>query len=153
MARKNPLLSLYDPLWPPPLPTLFDDVLGIWSDFDAVFDMGFRGYPKADMIETGTAITVEFEIPNIDPKQISVRVERQTLSVSGEVEKEKTDENKRFLRQEIRRCSFRRSILLPTPVMADKTSASYENGMLTVVMPKQEVSESSAQIPVEIKDK
>lgn len=97
--------------------------------------------PALDVTENNDAYTIKAALPGWKPDQVEITFEGGTVSLRGEVneENEQTDENTRWHRREIRRMSFNRSLTLPTEVEADKAKAEFENGILTLTLPKAEV--------------
>jgi HSP20 family protein len=97
--------------------------------------------PAVDVMETPEGFTVKAALPGWKPEDVDVTVENGMLILRGEwkQEEEHKDDNSRWLRREIRYSSFERSIQLPTEVEADKAKAVFENGILTLTIPKAEV--------------
>jgi HSP20 family protein len=97
--------------------------------------------PALDVTENNDAYTIKAALPGWKPDQVEITFEGGTVSMRGEVNEvnEQTDENTRWHRREIRRMSFNRSLTLPTEVEADKAKAEFENGILTLTLPKAEV--------------
>jgi HSP20 family protein len=92
--------------------------------------------PSLDFSETKDAYTVKIEVPGIDPKEISVTLDNQTLTVKGEKAQEKETKEEQYYRMERAYGAFMRSVRLPAPVEAAKVTAAFKNGLLTVTMPK-----------------
>src|SRR6516162_2163742 len=97
-----------------------------------------RWAPTADVYETGDNIVVKAELPGVDPKDLEVRIEDNTLFLKGERKLEKEVKEENYHRIERSYGSFTRSFALPSSVDADKTSAEYKDGVLTLTMPKRE---------------
>ncbi|MBU4302104.1 MAG: Hsp20/alpha crystallin family protein, partial [Actinobacteria bacterium] len=128
----------------------FDLFLGVQEDMNKLlrrnlvqphgagtpFAEGGRWIPAADIFEREGSLVVEAELPGVDPGDIDVSIDEGTLNIKGErrVEKEVTEDN--YYRVERATGAFQRSIRLPSEVDADKVKASYENGLLTVTVPK-----------------
>lgn len=93
-----------------------------------------------DMYETEDSIVVKAAIPGVKPEDIEVTVTGDLLSIKGEFksETEEKDEKRNYHRQERRYGSFSRQITLPTGVNADACQADFENGVLTLELPKAE---------------
>lgn len=106
--------------------------------------------PPIDISETDTAILIRSEIPGVDPKDLSITVSGDLLTLSGEKSEssEKQDEN--FFHSERRFGSFRRTVQLPSTVDADKVHAEYDNGVLTVTL-KRKDGAAVKRIPVSSK--
>jgi HSP20 family protein len=110
-------------------------------------DTPLQGYaPAIDVAEDSNAYTIKAALPGWKPENVGITFENGVLTLKGEVNEEtngeeKGDENEttRWHRREIRRSSFVRSVALPTEVEADKAQAEFENGVLTLKLPKAEV--------------
>ena len=127
-----------------------------FDDLDKFFDDEFfsskRGKDLAvDLYEEGNSLIAKMHVPGIDAKDINVSVEDNYLVVSGKREEEKEEKEKNFYRKEIKSGSFERIIALPKAVKSDQVSAELKNGVLKVVMPKQE-EEGGKRVEVQVKD-
>ena len=100
-----------------------------------------QGGPALDVTEDNDKYVIKAALPGWKPENVDVTFEGGTLTLKGEVneENEQKDENTRWHRREIRHSSFARAIALPADVEADKAKAEFENGILTLSLPKAEV--------------
>lgn len=100
--------------------------------------------PNLDLSETDGEIEVRLDLPGFKPEEIDVDLSHDVLTISGEhkEEKEEKDEGRRYHRIERRRGSFQRIVQLPAMVQEDKIDATFQNGVLTITMPKSEESKS-----------
>ncbi len=94
--------------------------------------------PPIDVAETESELVVDVEIPGMDPKDIDVSLSEGILFIKGEKKPEAEEKEEAYHLLERNYGSFTRSIRLPVEVRSDKISASYKNGVLTVVLPKSE---------------
>lgn len=96
--------------------------------------------PAVDIVERPDALVVTAELPGLMAKEVDVSVDDGVLTISGEKEEEKKEgaEDSQYYVFERRYGSFRRSFTLPNAVDVDKISAEFDNGLLTVVLPKTE---------------
>ncbi len=94
--------------------------------------------PVVDITEDADSYTLFFDIPGIDRNQVKMSFADNTLSVSGE--RKMLEEKKDVTMHRIERLTgkFYRSFTFPTAVNADKISATYIDGVLTVAVPKAE---------------
>jgi len=94
--------------------------------------------PPVDIFETKDKLVLKAELPGFKQEEIALRVENALLSIEGErkFEKESGDEN--YHRVERSYGKFVRTFSLPTTVDYEKIAASFENGILTVSLPKKE---------------
>jgi HSP20 family protein len=111
---------------------------------DRLFDIfvGWNGiegrYPDMDMYQTDELVVVKATPPGIKPEKIQIYVTGDMLTIRGEKKQEEEVKNATFHLREQRFGSFSRSIPLPSQVISDKAKAVYENGVLTLEMPKAE---------------
>ena len=105
--------------------------------------------PAVDIYETENELVVKADLPDIQDKDIDVRVENNTLTIRGErkFEKDVTEDN--YLRIERSYGSFMRSFSLPNTVNSENIRADYRNGVLTLHMAKREESKPK-QIKISI---
>jgi len=93
--------------------------------------------PAVDIYETENDLVLKADVPDVDLKDIDVRVENQTLTISGErkFEQERTD--KGYHRLERNYGHFQRSFAVPNTFDTDNIAAAFKNGVLTVSLPKK----------------
>lgn len=107
--------------------------------------------PPVDMYETDESVVVEMPMPGIDASKLDISIENGLLSVKGTNERKTEVEEKNYYRKEMRYGSVFRQIALPARVVANKTEATYENGVLKLVLPK--TTENDGAIKVQLKGK
>lgn len=103
-----------------------------------------------DMYETDDDVIVETALPGIDPDDVEVSVSRDVLTIRGETKAEEDVEEEDYIYRERRYGAYARSLTLPVAVEADQAEAEYENGMLTLSLPKVEEAKPKA-IQVKVK--
>ena len=106
-------------------------------------------YPAMDLLEHKNQLVVRVEIPGVDPKSVDVKLTGDRLTVNGERQLD-TAEDATFLKREQAHGSFRRTIQLPYQIEAENVRATYENGVMNIVLPKAK-EYIGRQIPVEVK--
>ena len=94
--------------------------------------------PAVDVIENENALILKADLPDVDLKDIDVRVENQTLTLKGDRKFESEQNNGGYHRIERNYGTFMRSFTLPSTVENDRVSADYKNGVLTLSIPKRE---------------
>jgi HSP20 family protein len=93
----------------------------------------------SDLYETPEAVVAELSVPGSRPEDIKVSITGDTLTVSGESHRaEEGDEQREYYYKEVRYGRFSQSLTLPVAVKGDEAKASFENGMLKIVLPKAE---------------
>jgi HSP20 family protein len=96
--------------------------------------------PPVDIQETADAYSIQAELPGLTREDIQVTFENNVLRLSGERKWEKDVKKENFHRVERTYGSFSRSFALPNQVSADKVEAKFENGVLSIVVPKAEAA-------------
>jgi HSP20 family protein len=96
--------------------------------------------PAVDIYETENELVVRADLPDLEQKDIDIRVENNTLTMRGERKFDKTINQENYLRVERAYGTFSRSFSLPNTVNTEAIRAEYHNGVLTVRMPKREES-------------
>ncbi len=92
--------------------------------------------PRLDISETETEFKVSAELPGMEEKDIQIRLEKDTLVLSGEKKSESEEKDKTYHRVERSYGSFERVIPFDTQLDEDKVSAVFKNGVLTITLPK-----------------
>ena len=94
--------------------------------------------PSLDVWETDSEVVYAFDLPGIPQDRISIEVKEDTLTVTAEREKTEESSEEGFYRYERRYGTFARAVGLPPGVDQDHISASYDNGVLEIRVPKPE---------------
>ena len=102
--------------------------------------------PELNVYETEKEFQVTLALPGMNKEDIDISLENNTLVVSGE-RKFEEENGRRYHRVESRFGKFSRSLPLPDIIDSGKVSASYENGVLTVIIPKSE-EKAGKKIPI-----
>ena len=92
--------------------------------------------PAADLIEEANAFEVRMDIPGMDAREVDVQVHGNVLTVSGKRSEEPEKKGRTFRRVERRSGDFSRTLLLPCNVNENEVAAEYNQGVLTVKLPK-----------------
>ncbi len=128
----------------------FRDFVSLRDAMDRLFEDSFvspRNWPSVgggmaepmlDVYETGNDLVVKAALPGIKPEDVDITVTGDVLTITGEVKEETEQNDKNYLRRERRYGSFSRSVSLPEGLETDKADAKFENGVLTLTIPKAE---------------
>jgi|YNPNPStandDraft_1061719.scaffolds.fasta_scaffold22073_6 HSP20 family protein len=108
--------------------------------------------PAMDLYETDKEVVAELNIPDFNPENVEITVENDVLTVKGKMDEKKEEKEKGYWRKEIRRGSFERMVRLPVAIKQDAVEASYNKGVLKIVMPKAQ-AQSGSKIKVQVKEK
>ncbi|MBX5443121.1 MAG: Hsp20/alpha crystallin family protein [Solirubrobacteraceae bacterium] len=97
-----------------------------------------RWVPAMDLAETDDAYVLRADLPGLSPDDVRVEYENRALTISGERRSEHETEEAGYRRIERSFGAFRRTVTLPTGIDPEAITAGFENGVLTVRVPKPE---------------
>jgi HSP20 family protein len=131
-------------------PSPFGELLSLRQAMDRLFEDSFvrpRGWGSTllegptlplDVTSTADELVVEAALPGVKPDDVEITIENGTLTIHGQTSSERKEGEGDYLVQEIRRGEFSRSVTLPSGLEPDKATASFDNGVLTLRVPKAE---------------
>lgn len=130
------------------------EAVDLFNEFDRVFESPLYrsrwGMPMSanevvgswnlalDVAEKGEQFTIKASLPGINPEDLNVTLEDNVLTVQGEIREDETIEEETYHLRERRYGKFSRSLRFPVPVDSNQIEAAYENGVLTLTVPKSE---------------
>lgn len=123
----------------PTLSNWLDDIFN--RDLPAVFASNFNTgmtLPKVNIKETADAFVVDMAVPGLQKSDFQVDLENEVLSISTHINEEDEQKEINYTRREFGYSSFKRTFTLPESVNEDKIDASYNNGILSILLPKKE---------------
>ena len=133
--------------------------LDLHREMNRLFDDAFRGMeggggsggmvaamPRIDVHDAGDGLEISAELPGVTENDIDLRVESEMLTISGEKRNERRDEQAQIVERSYG--SFQRAVQLPFAPDPDKVRASFNNGVLTIAVPRAEQTEKSRRIQV-----
>lgn len=103
---------------------------------------GFEFSPDCNIRESDNSYILQFDIPGIKKEDVKIEIESNRLTVSGERKKRKKEKDEKRFLSESYYGTFMRSFTLPSAIDENKVDAQYEDGVLTVKIPKIETSRS-----------
>jgi HSP20 family protein len=107
--------------------------------FEGVVNNSVKSFnPSVNIIETDENFKLALAAPGFKREEFKIQVENDLLSISAEKKEEHTEKNEKYNRREFTFSSFKRSFTLPEFTDAEKVSAQYENGIMTLLIPKKE---------------
>ena len=111
----------------------------VWREFFEDLDTTASAV-AVDVYETDDEVVVKMPLPGVKPEDVDISIEGDTVTIHGESkeEKEEKDKKRNYYFREVRYGKVGRNIRLPADVQADKAEAVFENGMLTLTIPKAE---------------
>jgi HSP20 family protein len=96
------------------------------------------GMLPLDIAENENEFIVKASMPGVRPEDVQITIQGDTLSIRGEIKGEEEKKGTNYHLRERRYGQFFRTVSLSTPIAADKAQANFENGVLTLVLPKAE---------------
>lgn len=126
------------------------NLISLRSAMDRLFDESFlrplgeglTGWnnPAVDLVETPNEFVLQATLPGMKPEDVKINVIGDTVEIIGEVKEESEHKEGTWHLRERRAGSFQRRFTLPVSVMADTAKAEFENGVLTLTLPKAEAA-------------
>lgn len=123
----------------PTLSNWLDDIFH--RDLPSVFTSNFNTgitLPKVNIKETADAFVVEMAVPGMKKSDFHIDIDNQVLSISTETKEENEEKEENYTRREFGYSSFKRTFTLPESVNDEKINASYNEGILSILLPKKE---------------
>jgi len=124
------------------------EMMTLREDMDRLFDDAFTrplsvrdggwSTPALDMYQTDNDVVVKAALPGFKADDVQINVTGDVLTIRGEMKHEDEQKDKAWHIREHRWGSFERSISLPTDVVSEKAQADFDNGILTITLPKAE---------------
>ena len=127
--------STHLPTWSSVLDEFFN------RDLTSVFSQNFNtgmSLPKVNIKETSDAYYVEMAVPGLKKSDFQIDLENQVLSISTQVEEKSEETQENYTRGEFGYSSFKRSFTLPETVDENNIKANYNEGILSIYLPKKE---------------
>ncbi len=94
--------------------------------------------PPVDIYETPDSVVVETPMPGVDPDKLELAISNGILTIKGTSERKTEVDDKNYYRKEVRTGSIFRQVALPARVEEAQAQASFENGLLKIILPKVE---------------
>ncbi|WP_306642211.1 Hsp20/alpha crystallin family protein [Sanyastnella coralliicola] len=124
---------------------------GLPTNFNSLFDDfvndGFLGgrsvnVPSANISEGNDRFSIELQAPGFDKEDFELKLDKQMLTLSATQKEKEESKDVKFTQREFKTSTFKRTFRLPENVDNDGISASYNNGILSVVIPKKEAEKT-----------
>lgn len=145
---------------------------GLRHEIDRIFDEFTRGFPfgrglfdierapsalgvaspSVDVVERDKAFEISAELPGMDEKDIEVTLTDDLLTIKGEKREEREEKKEGYFLSERRFGSFERSFRVPSGVDTGSVGATFEKGVLRIVLPKSKEAQQKSR-KVEVKSK
>jgi HSP20 family protein len=137
-----------------PLPTMIDEFFKPWNQWldDSRFVPAVRSLPAVNIKEQDDKYTVTLAAPGMKKEDFKIDLSGNMLSISSEKEEDKKTTEEKFTRREYSYQSFSRSFALPDDVTGDAIEARYEDGELTINIPrKKPATKATSTKHIEVK--
>lgn len=118
---------------------LFDELTPVTRDAFVRARSEMTWTPAIELKDGDRELTLRAELPGVDAKDLDIQVSEKAVSISGEYRSEKKAEEPGFFRTEFRYGNFRRVVPLPIKVQNNQVKAEFQNGILSLTLPKLEV--------------
>lgn len=133
----------------------FSSLIDDWflGDIPSLLTSNFNegiSLPKTNIKETADAYFVEMAVPGMKKDDFEIHLENQMLSISAETKEEKQENNENYTRREFGYSSFKRTFTLPEHIEESKIKANYNEGILSVELPKKEEAKPKPPKTIEI---
>ena len=119
--------------------------------FNDSFETGFRGMkfnPQVDISETDKVFEIEVAVPGMQKSDFKIDINKDQLIISGERKRKDEKTEKNYHSVETSYGSFSRTFYLPENIKEDKIEATYEDGILNIILPKDKQKEEKKTIQV-----
>ncbi len=120
----------------------FADTVPLRLAMDRLFEETFphpnRHWLAVDVYETTSTLVIKAALPGMKPDEVDIAIDGDTLTIRGELKADEDAAGRDYHRRELHTGSFERALRLPERFEADNTNAVFENGILTLTIPKAE---------------
>jgi HSP20 family protein len=120
----------------------FADTVPLRQAMDRLFEETFqrpsRHWLAVDVYETASELVIKAALPGIRPDEVDITIDGDTLSITGAVQVDEESAGREYHRRELHAGAFERALRLPERFETDRTAAVFENGILTLTIPKVE---------------
>jgi HSP20 family protein len=131
ITRRDPFLNLAN--WQEQVNRIFENAFPGRTDSSTMTTWA----PAVDIYETENELVLKADLPDMNERELDIRVENNMLTVRGERKFEQRVKEENYLRIERTYGSFSRSFSLPNTISTENIKAEYNNGVLSVEMPKR----------------
>ena len=135
-------------------PSLLEDFFRPWNEWfdDNALINRFNKMPSVNITENGNHYNVSLAAPGLKKEDFKISIDGNMLTISSEKEEKKEEKDEKYTRKEYSYSSFSRSFTLPEDVKLDAIDAKYEDGILSLRLPrKEEVKKAAASKRIAVK--
>jgi HSP20 family protein len=121
----------------------FDDMVSTFRDRGGDFEKAISEYTSQsklmiDVMETDEDVIVKADLPGVKKEDITIDLTEDSIEIIAKFKEEMEEEGKNFIKKERKYGETRRSLILPEVIKVKEASAKFDNGVLTVTLPKLE---------------
>jgi len=127
-------------------PDMFEDFFKPWNEkFSGNMWGKMLTVPAVNIIEDDKSFTLSLAAPGLKKEDFHIQMNGTMLTISSEKEEQKEEKDERMTRNEYNFTSFTRTFNVPEDIEMEKIAANYENGVLTLMLPKKEEAKKMMQ--------
>jgi HSP20 family protein len=127
-------------------PDMFEDFFKPWNEkFSGNMWGKMLTVPAVNIIEDDKSFTLSLAAPGLKKEDFHIQMNGTMLTISSEKEEQKEEKDERMTRNEYNFTSFTRTFNVPEDIEMEKIAANYENGVLTLMLPKKEEAKRMMQ--------
>lgn len=146
LIKMNPAREFFrERMMPSEVNSLFES---FFNDGLGKFERNVFFTPRVDVLEKAAQFEVHLALPGLKKEEISISIEKNTMTVSGERKMKNENKEDKFHMVENFYGKFSRSFTLPENIDISKIEGSFEDGMLTVTLPKAEVKQNTTKVVI-----
>jgi HSP20 family protein len=133
-----------------PVSKTFDGLMNdLFNDLPATFGKTFRedvfSFPPVNILEKANAYQLQVSAPGLEKSDFSLKLDGNVLTISAEKKEVEKSETEKVIRKEFTNKAFKRSFTLDEKIDASTIEAKYENGILTLTLPKKEIAKATSK--------
>ena len=125
------------------LPAFFDDFFKPWNQWFSGGNGNSRTMPAANVLESQNDFSISLAVPGMKKEDFTIDVDGNILTIGCQKEDNKVQNDARHTRREYNYSSFSRSFTMPEEVLKDKIDATYHDGILKLILPKNEAAKKA----------
>ena len=134
------------------MPSVCGDFFRPWNDwFEGGFPVNTVKVPAVNITEQKNEYLVSLAAPGLKKEDFKIDVDGNVLTISSEKEEKSEEKDKKFSRKEYSYSSFRRSFTLPEEINQEKIEARYEDGILKILLPRNDEAKKPSVKQISIK--
>jgi HSP20 family protein len=120
-----------------------NDSISKWLKEDVFNGEPWKAFPPVNIHETKDAYLLDLAAPGLEKADFKISIDKDILTIAADKKEEKSTEDEKHIRREFNHESFKRSFTLDDAVDKEKISAKYENGILSLMLPKKAADTSA----------